>query len=106
MHLLKRASFGPRPGDLSLMERQGLQSWLQSQLNPRREPLAHDASSSALLESRLGTLSVLGSSNASLVEGYLLAQRRVREQPDRPGQQQAVPAELVQLVRRVQSQVG
>jgi uncharacterized protein (DUF1800 family) len=38
LHLLNRLAFGPRPGDISRVERIGIAAWLDEQLDPRRLP--------------------------------------------------------------------
>ena len=35
-HLLSRATYGPRPGDLARLRRQGPKAWLEDQLHPER----------------------------------------------------------------------
>jgi uncharacterized protein (DUF1800 family) len=38
-HLLNRAGFGPRPGDLATVQKMGIDAYLQQQLNPNSIPL-------------------------------------------------------------------
>src|SRR5215475_5894100 len=52
LHLLNRASFGPRPGDIERVRRMGLERYIEEQLHP--EDLSDDFLSRPLLA--LGTL--------------------------------------------------
>ena len=36
LHALERLSFGPRPGDLAVVNKMGLKKWIDLQLHPER----------------------------------------------------------------------
>ena len=38
VHVLNRAAFGPRPGDVARVRQMGLEAWIESQLQPDRIP--------------------------------------------------------------------
>lgn len=63
VHLLNRAGFGPRPGDVEKVRRMGIQRYLELQLHPAR---IDDAST----ESTLRALKSLRMSSAELVANY------------------------------------
>ncbi|HET7345787.1 MAG TPA: DUF1800 family protein, partial [Acidobacteriaceae bacterium] len=54
LHALNRLTFGPRPGDVQLVEKMGLQRWIDLQLNPAKiDDSALDARLSAYPAMRL-----------------------------------------------------
>ncbi len=61
--LLNRTTFGPRPGDLQMVERLGLNSFLEQQLHP-------DSIDDSALEARLQSLETLHMSPAQLAENF------------------------------------
>jgi uncharacterized protein (DUF1800 family) len=72
-HLLSRATYGPRPGDVARAEALGAAAWLERQLHPERidDPLA---------EERLRDLRTLGLSVPELFREYPAPDRAMREQ--------------------------
>lgn len=63
-HLLARATFGARPGDLAEVERMGWKNWLDLQLHPERIP------ENGILEERLKPLESLRMSSEELARVY------------------------------------
>jgi uncharacterized protein (DUF1800 family) len=64
VHLLNRAAWGPRPGDIETVLDTGLESWLEQQLHP--EPIAP----SSVLGQRLGQSATLHMTAGALLEAY------------------------------------
>jgi uncharacterized protein (DUF1800 family) len=64
LHALNRLTFGPRPGDLDAVNQQGLDQWIERQLNPR------DIPENAVLEAKLAPLDTLRMSAAELARRY------------------------------------
>lgn len=64
VHLLNRAAFGPRPGDLASLRREGLGAWLDAQLAPATLPMP------ATLQARLDGLDTLGWSARRLLDAF------------------------------------
>ncbi len=65
-HALSRFGFGPRPGDISRVLDQGIESWLSEQLSPGADPET---------DSRLRGLTTLGYSVAQVIAQYEQDQR-------------------------------
>ena len=63
VHVLNRAGFGPRPGDIERVRRMGLQNYLELQLHPLR---IEDSAA----EARLSELKTLTMSSSELIEQY------------------------------------
>ena len=63
VHVLNRLGYGPRPGDVERVTRQGLNTWIERQLDPGR--IADDS-----LETMLGAFPVLAMSAADLYRDY------------------------------------
>lgn len=63
LHLLNRATFGPRPGDAERVQQMGVEAFLNQQLDPER------IDDSAINE-RLASLSTLSMSSEELVEDF------------------------------------
>jgi uncharacterized protein (DUF1800 family) len=78
VHVLNRAGYGPKPGDVGRIRQIGLRQYLESQLHPERI-------SDAALEARLQSLTTLAMSSRALAEEYerpaLEARRARRQQP-------------------------
>jgi hypothetical protein len=73
VHLLSRATFGPRPGDVARVRAMGPAAWLEAQLHPAR---IEDTVCDAALQS----LTTLGMSIADLLREYPRPDPRAREQ--------------------------
>ena len=63
VHVLNRLGYGPRPGDVERVKRQGLNAWIERQLEPER---IEDQS----LEAMLGAFPVLAMSAAQLYQEF------------------------------------
>jgi uncharacterized protein (DUF1800 family) len=63
LHVLRRVTYGPRPGDVARVEAEGLETWLERQLDP-------DRLDEAAVEQALGALPTLGMSIADLHREY------------------------------------
>jgi uncharacterized protein (DUF1800 family) len=79
-HALNRLTFGPRPGDVARVKSEGLDAWIERQLNPSR---IDDAG----ISERLARLSTLGLDSESIARDIHLPARRerqrlLRENPD------------------------
>ncbi len=90
VHALNRLAFGPRPGDVERIGRQGLAAWIDAQLRP-------DGISDNAVEARLAGFSTLGMSSRQIAEAYLLPllerrQQRRREASSQP-EMAGTPAE-------------
>ncbi len=68
LRVLNRMTFGPRPGEVAMVERVGLKHWLDAQLHP--ENIADDA-----LTARLTALPAVTLSQADLMERFPSRQR-------------------------------
>ena len=103
VHLLNRATFGPRPGDVTHVRQIGIARFLDEQLHP-------EAIDDSELEKRLSVLPTLQMSAAEAYQFYPpppVAERRANEKNSPPvfGRPQQLYGELVQqkLVRAVSS---
>ncbi len=78
VHLLNRAGFGPRPGDVEKVQQMGVERYLESQLHPSKidDPL---------VEAKLKSLRTLTMSSAELIANY----PRPRQNPNL-GEQRAL----------------
>ncbi len=74
LHLLNRAGFGPRPGDIERVRQIGIERYLDEQLQP--EDLADD-----LLAQPLQSLRTLQMSLPEIVQNYLPPPQRARPTP-------------------------
>jgi uncharacterized protein (DUF1800 family) len=72
LHLLNRAGFGPRPGDLARVKKLGLEKYLEQQLHPER---INDAA----VESRLQGFASLDMTLAEINEKYPVPQLVARQ---------------------------
>ncbi len=75
-HVLNRLTFGPRPGDVERLRREGLESWIDRQLTPSR------IDDSGLTE-RLSRLSTLGLDSQALAREIHQPARRERQKKAR-----------------------
>src|SRR5262245_59381114 len=73
VHVLNRAAFGPRPGDVARVQQMGLGAWIEAQLNPGRRP---DAS----VEARLAGFDTLKLSSREIAEDYFLPMVEARRE--------------------------
>ncbi len=73
LHALNRLGFGPRPGDVDAVLKQGVDVWIERQLHPERI-------SDAAVEKRLQPMSTLRMSSADLVKKYYLPLQERRRQ--------------------------
>jgi uncharacterized protein (DUF1800 family) len=87
IHLLNRAGFGPRPGEVEKVKQRGIQRYLEAQLRP----FGIDDSST---ESKLESLETLKLSSADLIRNYPRPKqnREIREGIVEEGQAPAVPS--------------
>jgi uncharacterized protein (DUF1800 family) len=65
LHALNRLAFGPRPGDVDRIMKDGVDAWVDQQLHPERIP-------DRALESRLAGMTTLELSNAELLRRFYL----------------------------------
>ena len=63
MHALNRLAFGPRPGEVDRVMKEGVDKWVDSQLHPERIP-------DRAVETRLAGMTTLELSNADLLTRY------------------------------------
>ena len=64
LHALNRLTFGPRPGDLEVVNQKGLDQWIEQQLHPRGIP------ENPVLEAKLAPLDTLRMSSLELARRY------------------------------------
>ncbi|MES1262676.1 MAG: DUF1800 domain-containing protein, partial [Acidobacteriota bacterium] len=64
LHALNRLTFGARPGDIEAMKQQGLDHWIDAQLQPETIP------ENPLLEAKLAPLETLRMSPAEMLQKY------------------------------------
>jgi uncharacterized protein (DUF1800 family) len=72
VHVLNRITFGPRPGDVEMVQKMGLQNYIEQQLHP--ETLDDSA-----VETEVAHYSLLGLSNQQLLEMYKAPKEAKRE---------------------------
>jgi uncharacterized protein (DUF1800 family) len=78
LHALNRLAFGPRPGDVDRVLRDGVDTWIEQQLHPERIP-------DRAVEARLDAMPTLRMSNGDMMEKYykpLVAARRAKKEGD------------------------
>ncbi len=68
LHLLKRAGYGPRPGDIDRALDQGLTKWVEEQLEPGPDPE---------LDTRLASYTTLGYTTSQVLGAYNADQRTI-----------------------------
>jgi hypothetical protein len=64
LHALNRLTFGPRPGDVEMVQDKGLYDWIELQLHPENIP------ENSVLEARLEPLDSLRMSTREMVQHY------------------------------------
>jgi uncharacterized protein (DUF1800 family) len=64
LHALNRLAFGPRPGDVAMVQEQGLSQWIEQQLHPE------DIPENPLLESKLEPLDSLRMGTREMIQHY------------------------------------
>ena len=72
VHLLNRAAFGPRPGDVERVKQMGIAAYIDEQLHPERL-------SDAAITTKLASLTILQMPNEELTQGYFDALKRGKE---------------------------
>jgi len=93
LHVLNRLTFGPRPGDLERVREQGLEAWIDAQLDGER--IAETA-----LETRLADLRTLRYSTAELFKKYEVPREVKREALERIQAQGESPEDVSPEMRR------
>jgi uncharacterized protein (DUF1800 family) len=63
LHALNRLAFGPRPGDVDAVMKDGVNTWIEQQLHPEAIP-------DRAVEARIATLPTMAMSNAQIVKTY------------------------------------
>ena len=63
LHALNRLAFGPRPGDVDAVMKDGVNTWIEQQLHPEAIP-------DPAVEARIATLPTMTLSNAQIVKTY------------------------------------
>ena len=63
LHALNRLAFGPRPGDVDAVMKDGVDAWIEQQLHPEAIP-------DRAVEARIGVLPTMKLSNAQIVKTY------------------------------------
>jgi len=63
LHALNRLAFGPRPGDVDAVMKDGVNTWIEQQLHPEGIP-------DRAVEARIATLPTMTLSNAQIVKTY------------------------------------
>lgn len=64
LHVLNRLAYGPRPGDIAAVEKLGIKTYIEQQLNPERIPVPED------LQHRLDGLATYQLTTAQLYRQY------------------------------------
>ncbi len=72
VHVLNRAGFGPRPGDVAHLRQVGLEAWINQQLQPERIP-------DTAVEARLRSYETLDLSSREIAQEYFLPARQARK---------------------------
>ena len=72
VHVLNRAGFGPRPGDVAHVRQVGLEAWIDRQLQPERIP-------DTAVEARLRSYETLDLSSREIAQQYFLPAREARK---------------------------
>src|SRR5436189_6114370 len=88
LHALNRLAFGPRPGDVDKVLKDGVDVWIDQQLHP-------DAIPDRAVEARLQNMPTLRLSNSAIMDTYykpLVQARRARK--DEAGDAPAITPEL------------
>jgi uncharacterized protein (DUF1800 family) len=91
--VLNRLTFGPRPGDVARVKSEGLDAWVERQLNPSR------IDDSGMTE-RLARLSTLGLDSQALVRDIHQPARGERQRLQREGRDGTTPQAMNETIRR------
>ncbi len=73
VHVLNRAAFGPRPGDVARVRQMGLNAWIESQLRPDRIP-------DAAVQARLAGYTTLTLTSREIAQDYFLPMVEARRE--------------------------
>jgi uncharacterized protein (DUF1800 family) len=73
VHVLNRAAFGPRPGDVARVRQIGLGAWIESQLRPDRIP-------DAAVQARLAGYTTLTLTSREIAQDYFLPMVEARRE--------------------------
>ena len=97
LHALDRLTFGPRPGDVAVLEKMGLKKWLDQQLHPERLP------ENPLLHAKLAPLDSLEMTSAEAVANYPPRQliRRVARGLENPPENPLARAAIERMADRL-----
>src|SRR5438132_11434976 len=63
LHALNRLAFGPRPGQVDAVMKDGVNTWIEQQLHPEAIP-------DCVIEVRIGLLPTMKLSNAQIIQTY------------------------------------
>jgi uncharacterized protein (DUF1800 family) len=86
VHVLNRLTFGPRPGDVEAVRRQGLQKWIAEQLHPERI-------GNAALDQRLASLRTVALPTDELMDRYDVPMELKREMKKKQAEMAGEPTE-------------
>jgi uncharacterized protein (DUF1800 family) len=78
LHALNRLAFGPRPGDVDRVMKDGVDVWIEQQLHPERIP-------DSTVEARLKDMPTLQMTNGNMMEKYykpIVEARRAKKEGD------------------------
>ncbi len=82
LHALNRLAFGPRPGDLDRIMKDGVDGWIDQQLHPERIP-------DRVIDARLAGMTTLELSNAELLTRFYVpvveARKEAKAEPGKDG---------------------
>ncbi len=73
VHVLNRAAFGPRPGDVARVRQMGLSAWIESQLRPDRIP-------DGAVQARLAGYTTLTLTSREIAQDYFLPMVEARRE--------------------------
>jgi len=73
VHVLNRAAFGPRPGDVARVREMGLSAWIESQLRPDRIP-------DVAVQTRLAGYTTLTLTSREIAQDYFLPMIEARRE--------------------------
>ena len=94
LHALNRLAFGPRPGDVDRIVKDGVDVWIDQQLHPDRIP-------DRAVEARLQQLPTLQMTNAEIVEKYYQPIVMARREKKAGEVDQAMLKQLNQQSRKI-----
>ncbi len=72
VHVLNRLTFGPRPGDVELVRRMGVEKWIDQQLHPERIP------DDPLLEAKLKPLETLRMEPIDVARKFTISPQQIQ----------------------------